>query len=136
MKQENGWLKSCHHIWRFSFTKWDTLYGSDGGPVWQLWRDRAVAVGIQFALFILKRAGASPPRGQTLSELCSCPLHWAINRADSPSRFTVRGLYSYRKTQFEIERRSYGQSMTHFRFFSCGGQNNFTGYHSFSLCAL
>ena len=28
------------------------------------------------------------------------------------------------KTQFEIERRSCGQSMTTFRFFSCGGQNN------------
>ena len=39
-------------------------------------------------------------------------------------------------TQFEIERRSYGQSMTYFRFFSCGGQTNFTGFHSFFLCAL
>ena len=34
-------------------------------------------------------------------------------------------------TQFEIERRSYGQSMTYFRFFSCEGQNYFTGCHSF-----
>ena len=34
-------------------------------------------------------------------------------------------------TQFEIKRRSYGQSMTYFRFFSCGGQTNFTGCHSF-----
>ena len=38
-------------------------------------------------------------------------------------------------TQFEIERRSYGQSMKCFRFFSCGGQIFFTGCHSF-LCAL
>ena len=30
----------------------------------------------------------------------------------------------WHKTQFEIECRSYGQSMTYFRFFSCGGQNN------------
>ena len=28
------------------------------------------------------------------------------------------------ETQFEIERRSCGQSMTNFRFFSCGDQNN------------
>ena len=34
-------------------------------------------------------------------------------------------------TQFEIERRSYGQSMTYFRFFSYGGQDNFAGCHSF-----
>ena len=34
-------------------------------------------------------------------------------------------------TQFEIESRSCGQSMTSFRFFSCGGQNNFTGRDSF-----
>ena len=35
-------------------------------------------------------------------------------------------------TQFEIERRSYGQSMTYFRFFSCGGQNDFTVCNFFS----
>ena len=40
------------------------------------------------------------------------------------------------KTQFEIERRSYGQSMTYFRFFSCGGQTNFTGFHSFFMCLV
>ena len=34
-------------------------------------------------------------------------------------------------TQFEIEGRSCGQSMTNFRFFSCGGENNFTDCHSF-----
>ena len=34
-------------------------------------------------------------------------------------------------TQFEIERRSCGQSITNFRFFSCGGQNKFTGRDSF-----
>ena len=35
-------------------------------------------------------------------------------------------------TQFEIENRSYSQSMTYFRFFSCGGQkNNLAGCHSF-----
>ena len=34
-------------------------------------------------------------------------------------------------TQFEIERRSCGQSMRNFGFFSCGGQNNFTGCHCF-----
>ena len=39
-------------------------------------------------------------------------------------------------TQFEIERRSYGQSMTYFRFFSCGGQNNFAGCHSFFMCLV
>ena len=44
--------------------------------------------------------------------------------------------FCYSKTQFEIERRIYGQSMTYFRFFSCRGQNNFTGCHSFFLCAL
>ena len=37
----------------------------------------------------------------------------------------------YHTTQFEIERRSYGQSMTYFRFFSSGGQNNFAGCHFF-----
>ena len=39
-------------------------------------------------------------------------------------------------TQFEIERRSCGQSMTNIRFFSCGGQNNFTVCHSFFLIYL
>ena len=39
-------------------------------------------------------------------------------------------------TQFEIERRSCGQSMTNFRFFSCRGQNYFTGCHSFFMCLL
>ena len=34
-------------------------------------------------------------------------------------------------TQFEIERRSCGQSMTNFRFFSCAGQNTFTCCQSF-----
>ena len=34
-------------------------------------------------------------------------------------------------TQFEIERRSCGQSMTIFLFFLCGGQNNFTGCRYF-----
>ena len=33
-------------------------------------------------------------------------------------------------TQFEFEGRSCGQSITNFRFFSCGGQNKFTGCHS------
>ena len=40
-------------------------------------------------------------------------------------------LFILSRTQFEIECRSCGQSMTSFRFFSCGGQNNFTGCHSF-----
>ena len=35
--------------------------------------------------------------------------------------------------QFEIEHRSCGQSMINFRFFSCGGQTNFTGCHSFFM---
>ena len=35
--------------------------------------------------------------------------------------------------QFEIERRSCGQNMTNFRFFSYGGQNNFTGCNFFYL---
>ena len=39
-------------------------------------------------------------------------------------------------TQFEIERRSCGQSMTNISFFSCGGQNNFTGFNSFFMCFL
>ena len=34
-------------------------------------------------------------------------------------------------TQFEIERRSYGQSMANSRFFSGGSQNNSTGCHFF-----
>ena len=34
-------------------------------------------------------------------------------------------------TQFEIERRSCGQSMTICLFFICGGENNFTGCHYF-----
>ena len=40
-------------------------------------------------------------------------------------------ILSYVLTQFEIERRSCGQSMTYFRFFSCGVQNSFTGTDSF-----
>ena len=44
--------------------------------------------------------------------------------------------FCYSKTQFEIERRSYGQSMTYFRFFSCGGQKIFTGCHSFFMCLV
>ena len=39
-------------------------------------------------------------------------------------------------TQFEIERRSYGQSMTYFRLFSCGGQTYFSGCHSFFRCLV
>ena len=45
------------------------------------------------------------------------------------------GLSNKHMKQFEIERRSCGQSMTNFRFFSCEGQNHFTGCHSF-LCPL
>ena len=36
-------------------------------------------------------------------------------------------------TQFEIERRSCVQSMTNYRFFSCGGQHNFTGFQFFYM---
>ena len=39
-------------------------------------------------------------------------------------------------TEFEIERRSCGQSMTNFRFFTCGGQNNFIGCHYYFVCAF
>ena len=39
-------------------------------------------------------------------------------------------------TQFEIEHRSCCQSIANFRFFSCGGQNNFTGCHSFCMCLV
>ena len=45
-------------------------------------------------------------------------------------------LHVYYMTQFEIERKSCGQSMTNFRFFSCGGQNNFSGCHSFFMCLV
>ena len=41
----------------------------------------------------------------------------------------------FNKTQFEIERRSCGQSMIYLRFFSCKGQNNFTGVYFF-VCAF
>ena len=39
-------------------------------------------------------------------------------------------------TQFKIECRSCGQSMTNFRFFICGGQTTFTFCHSFFFMCL
>ena len=39
-------------------------------------------------------------------------------------------------SQFEIERRSCGQSITNYRFFSCGGKNNLTGCNFFFTCLV
>ena len=51
-------------------------------------------------------------------------------------RLILADRMGYIKAQFEVGRRSYGQSTTNSRFFSCLGQNNFTGCHSFFRCAL
>ena len=41
--------------------------------------------------------------------------------------FTEKVCNRKHRTQFEIEHRSCGQSMTNLRLFSCGGQHNFKG---------
>ena len=66
-----------------------------------------------------------------LMEVRKCAIH---SNDDTKAQNNMGNLLI--KTQFEIERRSYGQSMTYFRFFSCGGQTNFIGCHSFFVCAL
>ena len=58
------------------------------------------------------------------------PLNfWSITKGEGSA-------VDWPTTQFEIER-SCGQSMTNFRFFSSGGQNNFTVFNFFfSMCLV
>ena len=62
-------------------------------------------------------------------EYCKCrPNFFRVSTKDLS---IVNYIFGLHMTQFEIERRSCGQSMKIFRFFSCGGQNTFTCCHSF-----
>ena len=57
-----------------------------------------------------------------------------IRRNNTSARIVIS--HSLNMTQFEIERRSCGQSMKMFRLISCGGHNNFTGGNSFFVMFL